>query len=138
MRHGLYILACRLPSLKLGRRAEVEDAVRLAIAVSAKSLQVASTGTTAEAVPSGLLLAGFGGVFLAMVPATLKLAEPGGRVQLAVNFFVRFLVGADVPANRMIPALAAVYSFFTYALTGAASAAGSAAASAGGFDNSRK
>lgn len=91
--------------------------------------------------PAGLALLGFGGLFLAAVPVTSWIAQPGGLIEKAVNGVVSmtgFLGSAgttsNIPQTGKIAALAGLYVTVTYALTGAGSAAGKAAGNEKGLD----
>lgn len=94
--------------------------------------------------PKGLLSAGVGVIFIAAVPLTSFLTQPGGLVEKAVYGSMRTLAWAGtagatsaISQKSMIPALSALYIAMTYALTGAASAAGVGSAYKEGRDNKR-
>lgn len=84
--------------------------------------------------PSGLVMAAFGPVFLAAVPMTSYITKPGGYVQTIVETTLK-LVPGTIPSDRVIPAMSAIYIFWTFAGTGAISAAGQAASRSEGLDD---
>jgi uncharacterized MAPEG superfamily protein len=84
--------------------------------------------------PSGLALVAFGPVFLAAVPVTSYITKPGGYVQSLVETVLKLVPGGSIAADRIIPAMSAIYIFWTFAGTGAISAAGQAAARKEGLD----
>ncbi|PPJ57850.1 hypothetical protein CBER1_00091 [Cercospora berteroae] len=92
--------------------------------------------------PAGLAMFGFGGLFLAAIPLTSWITQPNSLVEKAVNGVVStvgFLSSAGstsaIPQSGKIAALAGLYVTVTYALSGAGSAAASAAGIKGGRDN---
>ena len=86
--------------------------------------------------PSGLAVAAFGPVFLAAVPITSYITKPGGFVQSAVETFLKLVPGTStISSDRVIPALSGLYIFWTFAGTGAISAAGQAASRPEGLDD---
>ena len=74
--------------------------------------------------------------FLGAVPVTTYLTKPGGAFESVLQAYLRVLLpgAATVSSDRLIPAMTAVYAFFTFAATGAFSAAGVAAAHEEGMD----
>lgn len=91
---------------------------------------------------NGFLWASAGPVFIALVPVTSWLTTPGGLVEKAVHGLINttaFIGSAGstttISKAGAIPALTAVYIAVTYALSGAASVGGVAAASPNGRDN---
>lgn len=87
-------------------------------------------------------MAAAGPVFLAMVPVTSWISQPGGFLEKGINGVIGGVgllasAGASsaIAQSGKIAALAALYATVTYALTGAASAAGQAAGTEGGRDN---
>lgn len=59
-------------------------------------------------------------------------------LQSFVEVLVRLVPGtADIPKDRIIPALSALYIFMTFGATGAASGAGQAMGRVGGLDDNR-
>lgn len=92
--------------------------------------------------PNALLQSGVGLVFLAAVPVTSFLTQPGGLLEKAINGVVRTVAfvgsagsSSTISQNGKIAALSALYIATTYAFTGAASAAGVGAAYKEGRDN---
>lgn len=85
--------------------------------------------------PSGLMLAAFAPVFLAAVPVTSYITKPGGYVQTLVGTVLKLIPGGSIPPNRVIPAMSAIYIFWTFAGSGAISAAGQAASRKEGLDD---
>ena len=89
--------------------------------------------------PSGIFTLGAAVAFLIAVPITTYITAPGGVLQSFVETAVRIVPGtADIPNNRIVPALSALYIFMTFGVTGAASGAGQAMAREGGLDDNRK
>ena len=69
-------------------------------------------------------------IFIAAVPLTSYLSQPGSLVEKLVNGLLRTTVyvgsagsSSQVSGGRVIPALSALYLFLTYGLGGAMSAA---------------
>lgn len=92
--------------------------------------------------PAGLSMIGFGALFLAAVPVTSFITQPGGVLEKAVNGVCHSVAwlgtaGATgaVAQTGKIAALSTLYITVTFALTGAASVAGQAAGSKQGRDN---
>jgi uncharacterized MAPEG superfamily protein len=79
------------------------------------------------------LIAGFAPLYLAAVPVTSWLTRPDGVVEKVVQTLVNLIPGDTV---RAVPALSALYVFWTFGATGAFSAAGQAMARPAGLDNS--
>lgn len=82
-------------------------------------------------------------LFIAAVPITSYLAQPGRIIESIVNGLGRATVyvgtagsTSQVPGGRMIPALSALYIFLTYGLGGATSAAALDMSNSKGRDNS--
>jgi len=83
-------------------------------------------------------MAAAGPVFLALVPVTTAVTAPNSFVQKAVETLLALIPGSSsIPKDRAIPALSAFYIFWTFAATGAASAAGLGASRKEGLDNNR-
>ena len=83
-------------------------------------------------------MAGAGAAFLAFVPISSFMTKPDGLIQKIIEAAVRIVPGtANIPKERIIPALSALYIFATFAGSGAASAAGQAASRRDGLDNNR-
>lgn len=83
-------------------------------------------------------MAAIGPVFLAFVPVTSYITAPNGVVQKAIETLLATIPGtANISQERVIPALSAFYIFWTFAATGAASAAGQGASRKEGLDNNR-
>ena len=60
-------------------------------------------------------------------------------LQSFVEAVIRLVPGtANIPKDRIVPALSALYIFMTFGATGAASAAGQGMAREGGLDDNRK
>lgn len=83
-------------------------------------------------------MAAFGGLFLAAIPLTSWITQPNSIIEKAVNGVVStvgYLSSAGstsvVPQTGKIAALAGLYVTFTYALSGAGSAAGQTASKEG-------
>lgn len=92
--------------------------------------------------PKGLAMFGFTGLFLAGVPVTSWIAQPGGMLEKAVNGVcsaVAFVGSAGstsaVPQTGKIAALGTLYLVVTYALSGAGHAAAVDAGNKEGRDN---
>jgi hypothetical protein len=83
-------------------------------------------------------MAAAGPMFLAIIPVTNAVTAPNSFVQKAVENLLSVIPGSSsIPKDRVIPALSAFYIFWTFAATGAASAAGLAASKKEGLDNNR-
>lgn len=88
--------------------------------------------------PNGLLIGGAAVAFLAAVPVTSYITAPGGVLQSFVEATVRLVPGtANIPKERVLPALSALYIFVSFGATGAFSAAGQAMANEKGLDDNR-
>lgn len=92
--------------------------------------------------PKGLAVAALGPVFLAVIPVTSWISQPGGLLEKAVNGVIGSVgllasAGATthIAQGGKIAALAAIYATGTYAFSGAASAGGVDAGTEGGRDN---
>jgi len=90
----------------------------------------------------GFAMAAVGPLFLAAIPLTNWISQPGGFLEKGINGVVGsvgLLASAGstshIAQGGKVAALAALYTTVTYALTGAASAAGQAAGNPNGFDN---
>lgn len=66
--------------------------------------------------PSGLAVMAFGPFFLAAVPLTSYITKPGGYVQTLIETALKLIPGGSIPADRMIPAMSAIYYFFGHLL----------------------
>ena len=89
--------------------------------------------------PSGIFTLSAAVAFLVAVPITTYITAPGGVLQSFVEAAVRIVPGtADIPKDRIVPALSALYIFMTFGVTGAASGAGQAMAREGGLDDNRR
>ncbi|KAL2060109.1 hypothetical protein VTL71DRAFT_9931 [Oculimacula yallundae] len=74
---------------------------------------------------NGLLLAAISPMFLAFIPVTNYLTTPNGFIQKTLETLLSLIPGSEnITVDRAIPALSAFYIFWTFAATGAASAAG--------------
>ncbi|SMR60601.1 unnamed protein product [Zymoseptoria tritici ST99CH_3D1] len=92
--------------------------------------------------PKGLAVAAAGPLFLALIPVTNWISQPGGFLEKGVNGVIGGVgllasAGASthIAQGGKIAALAAIYATATYALSGAASAGGQDAGTQGGRDN---
>lgn len=88
--------------------------------------------------PSGLALMGAAPLYLALVPVTSYLTKPDSIVQSLTHALVKLLPGvsaAAITSGRAIPALSALYLFWTFGASGALSAAGQAMGREEGLDN---
>lgn len=92
--------------------------------------------------PSGLLLTGFSALFLAAIPLTSYITQPNSILEKSINGLtstLTHLIPSSSPtpstSTNKIAALATLYLTVTYALSGAASAAGINSAYAEGRDN---
>jgi uncharacterized MAPEG superfamily protein len=85
--------------------------------------------------PLGLRIAAFTPVFLAAVPVTSYITKPGGYVHTLVETVLKLAPGGSIPPDRVIPAMSAIYIFWTFAGSGAISAAGQAASQKEGLDD---
>jgi hypothetical protein len=77
-------------------------------------------------------------MYLALVPLTSYLTKPNSIVQSLTHALIKVLPGVGVnsiTSGRAIPALSALYLFWTFGPSGAASAAGQAMAREEGLDN---
>lgn len=93
--------------------------------------------------PVGLSTAAVGGVFLAFIPLTTWLAQPNTLLSQALTGVCRTLAyistfgrTSSTSSTGKLAALSTLYIAFTYAFSGAASAAGTDAACEEGRDNS--
>lgn len=84
---------------------------------------------------SGALVAAASGLYVAGIPLTSWLAQPGGMLEKLTNAIVRTITGNST-TDRAVPALAALYLFWTFGVSGACSAAGQAMARQEGLDSS--
>jgi uncharacterized MAPEG superfamily protein len=73
--------------------------------------------------------------YLGAAPLSFYLTKPGGALQKVLEAALRLVPGGPVANDRVIPALAAVYLFWTYPLTGAFSVSASGMARKEGYDN---
>jgi uncharacterized MAPEG superfamily protein len=92
--------------------------------------------------PKGLAVAALGPAFLALIPVTSWITQPGGFLEKAVNGVIGSVgllasagASSHIAQGGKIAALAAIYATVTYALTGAASAGGQDAGTPGGRSN---
>ncbi|KAI8943657.1 hypothetical protein NX059_001642 [Plenodomus lindquistii] len=77
-------------------------------------------------------------MYLALVPVTSFLTRPDSIVQSLTHALIKLLPGVGATAitgGRAIPALSALYLFWTFGASGAISAAGQAMGREGGMDN---
>ncbi|KAF3039227.1 hypothetical protein E8E12_008999 [Didymella heteroderae] len=88
--------------------------------------------------PSGAIVLAAAPMYLALVPLTSYLTKPNSIVQSLTHALIKVLPGVGVnsiTSGRAIPALSALYLFWTFGASGAASAAGQAMAREEGLDN---
>jgi uncharacterized MAPEG superfamily protein len=74
-------------------------------------------------------------LYLGSAPLAFYLTKPGGAFQRVLEAALRMVPGGPIANDRVIPALAAVYLFWTYPFTGAFSTAASGMARKEGYDN---
>ncbi|KAH7384404.1 hypothetical protein DE146DRAFT_224652 [Phaeosphaeria sp. MPI-PUGE-AT-0046c] len=87
---------------------------------------------------SGAAIMGVAPLYLALIPATTYLTKPDSIVQSLTHALIKLLPGvgtASITSGRAIPALSALYLFWTFGASGAISAAGQAMGRAEGLDN---
>ncbi|CZR68557.1 uncharacterized protein PAC_18456 [Phialocephala subalpina] len=84
--------------------------------------------------PNGILMAAFGPVFLVFIPVTNYFTSSNGVVQKSASTLLSSIPG-EIPKDREIAALSAFYIFWSFAATGALSAAGQGASRKEGLDN---
>ncbi|OSS51940.1 hypothetical protein B5807_03637 [Epicoccum nigrum] len=88
--------------------------------------------------PSGAIILAAAPMYLALVPLTSYLTKPDSICQSLTHALIKLLPGvgvSSITAGRAIPALSALYLFWTFGASGAASAAGQAMSREEGFDN---
>ena len=88
--------------------------------------------------PSGAIVMAAVPMYLALVPLTSYLTKPNSIVQSLTHALIKVLPGvgvSSITSGRAIPALSALYLFWTFGASGAASAAGQAMAREEGLDN---
>jgi len=86
----------------------------------------------------GLAIAGAAPMYLALIPATSFATKPDSIVQSLTHALIKLLPGvgpAAITSGRAIPALSALYLFWTFGASGALSAAGQAMGREDGLDN---
>ncbi|KAI4699310.1 hypothetical protein J4E81_005204 [Alternaria sp. BMP 2799] len=93
--------------------------------------------------PSGAMIAAFAPMYLAAIPLTSFLTKPNSVTQSLVHALIKLIPGVTTTAitsGRAIPALSALYIFWTFGASGALSAAGQAMGREEGLDleHSRK
>ncbi|RYO31467.1 hypothetical protein AA0113_g10097 [Alternaria arborescens] len=93
--------------------------------------------------PSGAMIAAFAPMYLAAIPVTSYLTKPNSVMQSLVHALIKLIPGVTTTAitsGRAIPALSAIYLFWTFGASGALSAAGQAMGREEGLDiqHSRK
>ena len=89
--------------------------------------------------PSGFAWAGATGLYLALIPVSNYITSDGGVLQRVAETVLGFVPGcSNLPKDRIIPALGALYLFSTFAASGAASVAGQAVSRKEGLDNDCK
>ncbi|KAF2825754.1 hypothetical protein CC86DRAFT_324356 [Ophiobolus disseminans] len=88
--------------------------------------------------PSGMALMGAAPLYLALIPVTSYLTKQDSIIQSLTHALIKVLPGvnaAAITSGRAIPALSALYLFWTFGASGAISAAGQAMGREEGFDN---
>lgn len=88
--------------------------------------------------PSGAMVLAAAPMYLAMVPLTSYLTNPNSICQSLTHALIKLLPGvgvSSITSGRAIPALSALYLFWTFGASGAASAAGQAMGREEGLDN---
>jgi len=86
----------------------------------------------------GMAVMGAAPLYLALIPVTSFVTKPDSIIQSLTHALVKLLPGvstAAITSGRAIPALSALYLFWTFGASGAISAAGQAMGRAEGFDN---
>jgi hypothetical protein len=125
-------------------RSQAQDQADQALATAkdqaARANQHVEESIDGVANPQGLLLGAITFGFLGAVPLTSYFTGPNSAFESVVHAFYRVLLpnSANIPADRVIPALATIYTFWTFAATGALSAAGVNAAYKEGMDMNSK
>jgi hypothetical protein len=97
-----------------------------------------STDISCRVNPSGAIILAAAPMYLALVPLTSYLTKPDSICQSLTHALIKLLPGvgvSSITAGRAIPALSALYLFWTFGASGAASAAGQAMSREEGFDN---
>lgn len=97
-----------------------------------------SADMTCRVNPSGAIILAAAPMYLALVPLTSYLTKPDSICQSLTHALIKLLPGvgvSSITAGRAIPALSALYLFWTFGASGAASAAGQAMSREEGFDN---
>ncbi|KAF1978654.1 hypothetical protein BU23DRAFT_550061 [Bimuria novae-zelandiae CBS 107.79] len=88
--------------------------------------------------PGGAALVGFAPMYLALIPLTSYLTKPNSTVQKLSETLIKLVPGigvSSISSGRAIPALSAIYLFWTFGASGAVSAAGQAMGREDGLDN---
>jgi len=88
--------------------------------------------------PSGAVVMAAAPMYLAFIPLTTYLTAPNSILQSLTHALIKLLPGVASPSitsGRSIPALSALYLFWTFGASGAISAAGQAMGRAEGLDN---
>ncbi|KAL6708266.1 hypothetical protein ACN47E_003190 [Coniothyrium glycines] len=88
--------------------------------------------------PAGAMVLAATPMYLALIPVTTFLTKPDSIIQSLTHALIKLLPGVGTTAitsGRAIPALSALYLFWTFGASGAASAAGQAMAREEGLDN---
>ena len=63
-------------------------------------------------------------MYLAGIPLAISMTKPGGYVQTGLEAVMSLIPGGTIAKDRAIPALSAIYVFWTFGGSGAFSAAG--------------
>ncbi|USP80451.1 hypothetical protein yc1106_07725 [Curvularia clavata] len=88
--------------------------------------------------PSGAMVMAAAPMYIALVPVTSYLTAPESICQSLVHALIKLLPGisaTSITSGRAIPALSALYLFWTFGASGAISAAGQAMGRREGLDN---
>ncbi|KAF1921307.1 hypothetical protein BDU57DRAFT_45734 [Ampelomyces quisqualis] len=88
--------------------------------------------------PSGAFVMAAAPMYLAFIPVTTYLTKPNSIIQSLTHALIKLLPGVAptaITSGRAIPALSALYLFWTFGASGALSAGGQAMGRAQGLDN---
>ncbi|KAL5399660.1 hypothetical protein PMIN03_001913 [Paraphaeosphaeria minitans] len=101
-----------------------------------KAKQVAAENGVVN--PGGAAVLGAAPLYLALIPLTSYLTKPDSVLQKLSETLIKLVPGvgiSSISSGRAIPALSAIYIFWTFGASGAASAAGQAMGREEGLDN---
>ncbi|KAF1939206.1 hypothetical protein EJ02DRAFT_457157 [Clathrospora elynae] len=88
--------------------------------------------------PKGAMLMAAAPMYLAIIPVTSFLTKPNSIMQSLTHALIKLVPGVgtlSITSGRAIPALSAIYLFWTFGASGAISAAGQAMGLEEGLDN---